>query len=541
MNLATQMASPLARPPAWRLFAVSVFLFSMVFVINPGGFHTDYGNGGGRWEDRVDAYSDRLVVNKVLDDAYGNGECRTGFMVFTKGYQKGDFSYYPDGTTAYYSHFGLPARVLSFGRSVLGVHSDHGMTRYLDLARLLMVVATAAILALFVTRLGRECGTFSWFLATLLIASSAGLAIFSHNLYFFIPALLLPFGISTLGYGRLSRGALFLLILPAAVLNFLCRYEFTTTFAVLATVPFFAFRPNDSLADKLKHAATAFVATIAGFVIAFTIHIGLAAQELGGIQAALFSVVERVAYRTLSVEEVVPPFSSAFFGTLRTRWSNSGLALPYSAVSVSEIGVLALYCVVPLFLRPAGWRVFALWGIGLFAYGSWYVFAYQHILWHGMYDWLIFSISIVPVLAVFMARLGTRLPPQVKATVLVLLVLAVFCHRFKVHPPPDTLGPAAAIPPAGQRAEIVASDIPEQGWNRGIRKERGRTNQFHFTPDGNVDITPGTRLFFAGSGWASVTAIVPQKGSDGVLSALVTTDRNLWPARDGAPNPIRVY
>ena len=357
MNLTTQMASPLARLPAWRLFAVSVLVFSMVFLINPGGFHTDYGNGGGRWEDRVDAYSDRLVVNKVLDDAYGNGACRTGFMVFTKGYQTADFSYYPDGITAYYSHFGLPARVLSFGRSVFGVQSDLGMTRYLELARLLMVVATAAILALFVTRLGVECGTFSWFLATLIIASSAGLAIFSHNLYFFIPALLLPFGISTVGYGRLSRGALFLLILPAAMLNFLCRYEFTTTFAVLATVPFFAFRPNDSFRDKFKLAATAFLATVAGFVIAFAIHIGLAAQELGGFQVSLISMAERVAYRTLTVEEVVPPFSPAFFGTLRTRWSNSGLALPYSAVSVSEIGVLALYCVVPLFVGERALRL----------------------------------------------------------------------------------------------------------------------------------------------------------------------------------------
>ena len=31
---------------------------------------------------------------------------------------------------------------------------------------------------------------------------------------------------------------------------------------------------------------------------------------------------------------------------------------------------------------------------GIIGYLSWYVFAYQHIMWHSMYDWYIFSLTL---------------------------------------------------------------------------------------------------------------------------------------------------
>jgi hypothetical protein len=44
------------------------------------------------------------------------------------------------------------------------------------------------------------------------------------------------------------------------------------------------------------------------------------------------------------------------------------------------------------------------------AYFSWYVFAYQHIMWHSQYDWLLFAVTIQLALLVV---LGTR----VRATI----------------------------------------------------------------------------------------------------------------------------
>jgi len=29
----------------------------------------------------------------------------------------------------------------------------------------------------------------------------------------------------------------------------------------------------------------------------------------------------------------------------------------------------------------------------LLGYASWYVFGYQHVMWHYMYDWYIFAVS----------------------------------------------------------------------------------------------------------------------------------------------------
>ena len=40
------------------------------------------------------------------------------------------------------------------------------------------------------------------------------------------------------------------------------------------------------------------------------------------------------------------------------------------------------------------WNELAIYVFGFAGYASWYIFAYQHMMWHDMYDWYVFALTL---------------------------------------------------------------------------------------------------------------------------------------------------
>lgn len=531
------------RFPSQKLAAgvLSFLFFGLVFQLNPNSLRTNYGDGGGRWSDRIDSFSEQIIVNKVLNDAFGSGNTNSRFMVITKGYRDLDYSYYPESVSPYYSHFGLHAQTLSTIRSLLLIKSDRGIARFVMATKVLVGWLLALILSIFVTRIFQEYGQNAWFISVLLIGSSTGLILCSQNLYLLLPVLLLPFLISTVAYGSVGTYAILGLILIASVINFLCRYEFATTFAVLATVPFFVFRRQDSLQTKLTLSALSFFAVVVGFLIAIAIHLQFAAYELGGIGDAVKVVLGKAAYRTLTMDQVPVPLSAEFWREILQRWNFAGLAVPLSSLSFNQTVIFLFYLITVLSIRRYDSRAIVLWMVGLSCYLSWYLFAYQHIMWHRHYDWLIFALGIVIPLAGILARIAHRVPRPVMLSMLGVLLISVVSNSYGIKR--DDLNSRIVARPDGYRHVIVANDFSDESWHRGILRKNGKTDQFYFIVDAgeSIPVAVGSKLFFAGTQLATVQEISYLANADGRKSVFVTVDRNLWVGRDGAPNSIYVY
>jgi hypothetical protein len=243
--------------------------------------------------------------------------------------------------------------------------------------------------------------------APLALASSYGFLLFSHNLYFlsalmFFPAFLMS--MQKEHNPKIIGPAIFF----ASALFFLKGYEFATTFALLNFLVA-VITLNDSLRKKIVWGFQAFSLTVAAFFFALLAHASLISSSFKeiSIDKALSLILSTVGLRMGSTNGVPIPFSQEFYSAISLRLAEPAFSLVFFEISQGFV-FLIMAVLGGFFWKQINLNARILLLGSPVVYLSWYIFAYQHIMWHPMYDWYLFATSVVYPLALVCANVSRR-------------------------------------------------------------------------------------------------------------------------------------
>jgi len=359
-----------------------------MFCFNPIKLRTAYGDGEKRWADEVDSYSEYLVRNKVENDILGYENQFSGLIVTLK-FNDGDYGYNPHNTIKYHSQYALHARVFSWIAITLKSFIDVDLSSYFTLLRLMTAFATGTVLFLFIFSLPTR-----FYLWPFLVGSSTGYILFARNLYFVIPVFVLPLLLNSYLLRRKRFKLAILATFFCATLNFLCRYEFASIFCLLCIFPVFFY--SSSFKDAVSKSSLIFLASIAGFCVAVSVHVFSTSYENGlGVKEATETAFSTLRHRTQTTQGVPKPFSRDFYKHAQARLQESAYSIPLFKTTISKsLLLIFVFLSLGVFLYFQDYQpvYISIWA--LLTYLSWYVAAYQHIMWHPFYDWLIYSLTI---------------------------------------------------------------------------------------------------------------------------------------------------
>ncbi|MFT6775174.1 MAG: hypothetical protein ACJA1L_002893 [Paracoccaceae bacterium] len=363
-------------------------------------------------EDQGDPYSERIVRNTVQNSLLGV-ENKSGSLIRTRGYFEDvtpaskRLDYHADGTRRYHSQFGAQAWVYTRLAAIFGDGFTRNPDTVFQMFRFANCLLLATCFATFFAAVLKRRPTF--LAAAALMSVSSGAALFSSNLYFmywlmFTPLLVAPLLFAGRPLVYLAAAFIF------GLAQFLVRYEFATTFALMWLLPVVLAR-HDRPAQLLRLGAAVFAAVCASFVAAVMLHhLRVAAVEGVTLTEASGLIFEKLSMRLVSTDGVAAPLSVAFFKNILFRWTDNGFAIE-DLFSVSKALILAVFAWLCVVDRSASWRLTAVWAVA--TYASWYVFAYQHIMRHYVYDTMLFSCSIAlaVVIRLFAGRVA-QVHPQ---------------------------------------------------------------------------------------------------------------------------------
>ena len=373
-------------------YTVIVFFF---LVFNPQSLKFHYGDGGGRYEDRVDSFSEHIIRNTIKRNIL-NKEDNSILPIVTKGYSDGDYAYYKDDYKKYFSSVSLQTVPASFFAKIFNIDTERKLNIYFGLLRLINALLLSFFLCIFVLCFCKSQGIKHHFLVPFLIGASSGFVFYSQNLWFasalmLMPATLIAFQLSK--HDHFSKVIIFLL----GTAYFLRGYEFATIFALLTAFSAMIFA-NGNFFRKVKLSAVAFIIICISFAFSVFIHIVLISADSSwtlsfyeSAQKALSSIQRRTA----SIDGVPFPLSSYFVQAMNERWLATAFSLTRDGIKITEINIILLIgFIVTLRLKKMSNIEKIIVAYGVLGYSSWYIFAYQHIMWHSMYDWYIFSLTM---------------------------------------------------------------------------------------------------------------------------------------------------
>ena len=387
-------SSILLRPVHGSLIGLFIVVVALGLWLNVTKNHTVYGSGNGKFADQVDSFSEYIIRNTVLNRLKGV-ENTEGSLIITKGYPDLDYTYYPDGTRQYYSHRGIQVDVYTaigfLNRKAFTENSDEYFQAFRFINCLLLSVCVAVF---FVWLFGKNLLSV---LALTAFSFAGGIALFASNLYFMAWTLLTPllcFPLLVSGHKK----AYVISALFFSALYFSVRYEFATTFALMWVLPILILPLKTGRIDT-KTGLLSFAAVCLGFILALLAHhFSIALEKQISIADAAGLIFENTAMRMVTLEDVPPPFSPEFFKSMVLRWVWNGFTVPLFFYA-PKIAVLLVFLILLLRTKDMTFRRLFLWA--LIAYLSWYVVAYQHIVFHEMYDSLLFAATIQLVFLVY--------------------------------------------------------------------------------------------------------------------------------------------
>lgn len=374
----------------WFICSIGVMFF---FVFNPQGLSFGYGSGNGRYADRVDSFSEYIVRNTIKRNIL-NKDNSSLLPVVTKGFPVGDYSYYSDDQEKYVSNLTfqtIPATVLA---NFFWIDTELKLDRFFGILRL----ANALILSIFVVGIFLSfCGTHKNsfpFLIPFLVGCSSGLIYFSQNLYFASSLIVLPAFYIAMQL-RCRQTFNNYLVFLFGVFYFLRGYEFSTVFALLTAFSAALFTLGD-ITKKSKSALLAFALICLAFVVVVALHVVVVAIDNGAFLGdAAESLFRKIQHRTQSATGVPFPFSVAFVKEINERWVYPAFSVNAGGFFLSQLNIiLIMFLLFIVRLRKITDNEIILYLFGFFGYASWYIFAYQHIMWHQMYDWYIFALTM---------------------------------------------------------------------------------------------------------------------------------------------------
>lgn len=369
-----------------------IVLFFLVF--NPQSLHSFTGDGGGKYADKVDSYSEYIIRNTVKRNVLNKSA--PGFLpILTKGYTRLDYNYYHDDYKKYYSNLALQIIPATLIAKLLNLNTEIKLDHFFTILRVGNALAFSFLSCLFFLCFCKIQKIKHHLLVPFLIGGLSGFVFFSQNLYFLSALMLMPATLIAYQLCRnhtFSKKALFLLGLA----YFLRGYEFATVFALLTAFSAALFT-NNEWRDKLKSALIAFFIICSAFILSLIIHVILVSADSGwslSLSEAAQNAFATVHTRTATLSGAPLPFSAKFFHVMYERWSATAFSLTKSGMDLSELYIIIFIGLVTLlrlkFLTITEKIIIT---YGYLGYISWYIFAYQHIMWHGMYDWYIFSLT----------------------------------------------------------------------------------------------------------------------------------------------------
>lgn len=384
----------------WQLLMV-MLLTTAALWLNVSRQSTAYGTGDGKFADQVDSFSEYEIRNTVLHRALGNGE-RIGSLILARGYPQGDYAYYPDQYSHYYSNRGAQTQayylLAAIDKAAFLRHPD----AYFQAFRLInCALLVACVSAFFFCAIGTTvCGAG----AVVLFCFSGGLCLFCSNLYYCLWLMYTPL----LSYPLVAHGQQRTFVAAAfffSLLHFAVRYEFATTFALLWLLPVMTCDYLSARKPQLGLMACTFAAVILAFAVALALHHLAVADELGvSMVDASRTILASVHHRMASTDGVPTPLSPDFLHWFVRVW---GL-LQWPALKLPTLLIVSKLSIVVIFLlclaRERKTRLLPLFLWAGAAYWSWYVFAYQQMMWHDMYDSLVFAATLQLFMVFYLAH-----------------------------------------------------------------------------------------------------------------------------------------
>ena len=379
---------------SYYISAFSTLIALLFFLYNPQGLFFAYGSGNEIYIDRGDWFSEYIVRNTVKRNVLTNKDIGT-IPVVTSGYLSNDYNFYPDGYIKYYSNSVLQTVPITIVAKLLRLDTEEGVDLLLNIFRVLAGLFCAYFYTSIIHYCAKSPESFCSFLIGLSTGSSAGLIFFSQNLYF-LPALLLApayFIMRDLtNLGRIRTP----LIFTTSLIYFLRGFEFATILALLTASCAMISTTNRN--DRLKNGLLGFGLVCLAFLSGVLIHVGLVAWD-GNWTLSFSATIQRafggVLHRTTSWDGVPVPLSYSFFAALYDRWHDVAFSIVQGWPSLSErLIILILIVGGTLRLRIMSYQEVILYIYGFGGYMSCYIFTYQHIMWHGMYEWYVFSLTL---------------------------------------------------------------------------------------------------------------------------------------------------
>lgn len=374
------------------IFLCTIFAM-FFFIFNPQGLSFDYGSGSGKYADRVDSFSEYIVRNTIKRNILK----KDGFSltpIITKGYDNEDYRYTPDGHTKYVSNLAIqtvPATILA---KILRLDTEEKLDRFLNILRL----TNALFLSMFIIEIFlsycRIQGNRFLFLTPLLVGCSSGLIYFSQNLYFASSLIVLPAYYITKQLCHRQSFNKYLVFLFGN-LYFLRGFEFSTVFALLTAFAAALFTQGSST-KKTKAGLFAFSLICLAFSASLIIHILFISADNGvSFGETARNMLNRIQHRTQSITGAPFPLSIQFIKVMNERWAHPAFSLNENGFALSQLNIIVIMLLGAIArINKITDNEKIIYIYGFIGYASWYVFAYQHIMWHGMYDWYIFSMTL---------------------------------------------------------------------------------------------------------------------------------------------------
>lgn len=386
-------------------------IIATIFIFNPAGLRHDVGDGKGKYIDIVDSFSEYLVRDKIKNEILGT-ENKGVLLIIPRGYPNNDYTYHADGTHFYYTNLALQAYAASLAARGLNLKTEKQIDVFLAALRFINALLLALILSIFFRRILRDYRLGCAPLVPILLSSLAGLVFFAQNLYFISPIFYAPFAFSAIAAGRWKNWALYASFTALSFLNFSRGYEFATTYTINCVFSALCFT-RGSNRHLIRVGIAIFASVCLGFLIAAIDHVLIVCHAIGrsSLRAGAELAFSSLTQRTASFDNVPVPFTTQFFDVIRGRMGDTAFVFPwFREWKLTEGNVFAIATIALLVrfhrLTRLEKLIFA-WAP--LSYVSWYVFGYQHIMWHFMYEWNIFAATIGIGFCILILQYGSEI------------------------------------------------------------------------------------------------------------------------------------
>lgn len=381
-----------------KLFLYSLFVW-ISFLLVPQGVQPigGSGSGQGKFEDRADSFSEHIVRNTVMNNIAGL-ENRGWLPVLISGHANGDYGFRITSSGTYFSHLVFQSAILTKAAKLLQIDNDKGFHWLFRTARAI----NAALLAFFTVATALML-TSAWklnndWIIPVFFSSSTGWLLFSQNLYHMLwLGWMVTAFVTYSTLNDLGKHKTLLISTTLSTIVFLRGYEFATVFCLISSGLAFILQKEHELKDRVIAFFETFLSIFLGFIIALTIHsFAITSQIDISFSDSLDKILASTKLRLQSMTYVQWPLSSEFYAHLNSVWNESGLTFSSKHFLSKGFMLFAAIGLILIFnnLLKERSSIYSAIILAMIAYSSWYIAAYQHIMYHYFFDTIIFANTI---------------------------------------------------------------------------------------------------------------------------------------------------